>query len=138
MRTLIIHCKEYRTSFVELANRPYGIEPEEIRPEGIKNENCVVVLVCVEQGDTLKGQVFPLIEEIKGTAKNWGSRKIQITPFGHLSSKLASSKEAINAFTLMEEKLRDEFIVLRDHFGSHKTLLLDIFGHVGNIRFREF
>ena len=38
----------------------------------------------------------------------------------------------------IEENLKKEFNVMRAHFGSHKELLLDIYGHPGNARYREF
>lgn len=138
MKSLIFHCKEYKSSFVKLADRPKKIEPEEVKKDGITNSNCIAVFICVEEGDSIENQVLPLIEEIRKIAKDLGRYNIQITPFAHLSNKLASSKEAMAALNLIEEKLQQDFEVLRDHFGSHKTLLLDVFGHAGNVRFREF
>jgi len=63
---------------------------------------------------------------------------VVILPFAHLSNNLAKAKDGIKIVSFIEENLKKEFNVMRAHFGSHKELLLDIYGHPGNARYREF
>jgi threonyl-tRNA synthetase len=65
-------------------------------------------------------------------------KNIVILPFAHLSNNLANSEDGIKAIDFIEEKLKQDYHVIRAHFGSHKSLLLDIYGHPGNARYREF
>jgi len=81
--------------------------------------------------DTHKLEVAKMSQEV-------GHKNIVILPFAHLSNNLAKVKEGIKAITLIEEKLKENYNVIRAHFGSHKSLLLDIYGHPGNARYREF
>ena len=63
-----------------------------------------------------------------------------ICPFAHLSNNLASTDDALDILNCVEETLKSEpdFNVIRTHFGSDKTLLIDVYGHAGNVGFREF
>lgn len=72
-------------------------------------------------------------------AHDIGRNSIVVFPFADLSSSLASSSEGLRTLLLVEECLKkDSFDVRRGHFGSHKELLIDVYGHPGNVRFREF
>lgn len=62
---------------------------------------------------------------------------VVIFPFGHLSNRLADSGTTLGALNLLELQL-EGLRIRRAHFGSDKKLLLDIFGHKGNVRYREF
>lgn len=64
---------------------------------------------------------------------------IVICPFAHLSNDLADYKKGIEFFDLLEKELKKTKLkIIRSHFGSDKSLLLDVVGHKGNVRFREY
>ena len=54
---------------------------------------------------------------------------IVLLPFAHLSNNLAPYAQGIQIISSIEEILKTEFTVYRAHFGSHKELLLDVYGH---------
>ncbi len=138
MKALLFHCKEYETKIDRISNRPNDIKPEEIQEKEQKCEDCIVVLVTIEKDDKIEGASSALAEEISKMSKDVTHKNIVILPFAHLSNNLAKSKNAIGAINLIEEKLKKQFHLIRAHFGSHKSLLLNIYGHPGNARYREF
>lgn len=139
MRALLFHCKNYGVRIDELANRPQDITPEEVREKEQRCNDCVVALITVEDGDNIEQNCAALITEIAKMSKEVNRKGIVILPFAHLSNKLAKAKISLHALDLIEEGLRkDNFNVTRAHFGSHKELLLSIYGHPGNARYREF
>lgn len=75
--------------------------------------------------------------EVEKMILETGHDNVVIAPFAHLSSDLAPSDVALQLLNSLTEKLQHHNIT-RTHFGSDKELLLDIFGHPGNVRFREF
>jgi threonyl-tRNA synthetase len=138
MRTLLFHCRNYRVKIDRLANRPENISPEEVKEKDQALEDCVVALITIEKGDNLKVNCDKLVKEIEIMCKEVSHNKVVVLPFAHLSNNLANSNDGIKAMGLVENELRKKFEVLRAHFGSHKSLLLDIYGHPGNARYREF
>ena len=138
MKALLFHCKEYGTKIDRLANRPGNIIPEDIKKKEQKCKSCLVVLVTIEQGDILKTSTSGLAKEIKKMSEEVKQKTIVLMPFAHLSNKLANTKKGIEALNSIETKLKGKFKILRGHFGSHKSLLLDVYGHPGNVRYREF
>lgn len=137
MKILLLSCKNFNSIIKKLATRPETIEPEPITQKEYKTDKSIVTLITVEEDDNLVDCSEKLKNEISIFSKDTGIRKIVIFPFGHLSNKLASSGETKNFMNLIQSKLLG-FDVMRVHFGSHKSLLLDIYGHKGNVRFREF
>ena len=138
MRVLLFHCKNYATKIEKLSNRPKGIEPEEIKEKEQKCNDCIVSFITLEEKDDTKKVSSELAKELSKMSKEVGHDTIVMLPFAHLSNKLASAKEGIKALDLIENKLKKKFNIIRAHFGSHKSLLIDIYGHVGNVRYREF
>ena len=138
MRSLLFHCKDYETKIIKLANRPHNIVPEKVNGNGKECKNCIVVLVTVEKGDNIFEIIPRISEEIKKMAEEIKRKSVVILPFAHLSNNLASVKEGINFITELEKALCKELDIIRDHFGSHKELLLNLYGHPGNARYREF
>jgi len=62
-----------------------------------------------------------------------------ISPFVHLSNKIARPEVAKQLYELLIDKFIDlDFVIKSSHFGYHKSLLLDIKGHPGSFRYREF
>lgn len=138
MRTVIFHCRNYRTEVVELSDLPKNIKPEEILENNQKQElsNCVVALVTVESKDNPEVAKY-LISETSKMAQDVGTSSIVILPFAHLSNDLAPSDLSLSVIKSTVEGLKG-FNVMQAHFGSHKELLLDVYGHPRNVRYREF
>jgi threonyl-tRNA synthetase len=137
MKALLCHCRNYRSEIKRLSDTPVGIKPEEIKEKIIEAQDALVVLVTVESGDNVKSSIQKLADEVKKMSKDTGHTTVVLFPFGHLSNKLADTNTTIEAMNLLEQNLK-EFNPKRAHFGSDKKLLLDIFGHKGNVRYREF
>lgn len=138
MKALIVHCKHYRTSFHSFATRPKNILPEPIKFSQQECCECVVALITVEVGDREKEHEEKMATEIEKTCEDVKKQQVVLIPFAHLSNNLAPSQEALEVLKNMEEILSKKFTVTRAHFGSHKSLLLNIHGHPGNVRYREF
>jgi len=136
MKALLLHCKNYKSAVTEKATRPKDIQIEEFGNESSECSDCVVALITAEKGDN-PSMVVELIKEISKMAKEVGTKAIALLPFAHLSNNLASATEAITALRKVEEGLKT-FEIHRAHFGSHKELLIDLYGHPGNARYREY
>ncbi|HYC34517.1 MAG TPA: threonyl-tRNA synthetase editing domain-containing protein [Candidatus Paceibacterota bacterium] len=137
MRALLCHCRNYRSEVKRLSNTPAGIQPEKVKEKILEAQDAVVVLLTVEAGDRIEEFIPRLAEDIQIMAKDTAHNTLVLFPFGHLSNKLADSDTTLKALDLLEESLKD-FNPKRAHFGSDKKLLLDIFGHKGNVRYREY
>ena len=62
-----------------------------------------------------------------------------IAPFAHLSNQTAEPKLAKRLYAELVEKFNETvFKVETSQFGYHKSLLLEIKGHPGSFRYREF
>ena len=62
-----------------------------------------------------------------------------IIPFAHLSNDLEEPKKSFEILEEIEKRVKKEGVsTMRTHFGSNKYLHLDIYGHAGNARYREF
>ncbi len=138
MKALLLHCKNYRTRITKLSNRPIGIVAEDVNDREQSLEDCLVVLLTIEKKDKAKSITSSLAGEIIKTAKEVGVKDVVLLPFAHLSSQLADSQKCIEFFDNLVIELNKKVNIMRSHFGSHKELLLDLYGHPGNARFREF
>ncbi len=139
MKSLLFHCRNYRTRVGELADRPATICPEPVGERERFCHDCVVALITVERGDVVDEVAEKMAREIEKMARDVGRTKIVLLPFAHLSSSLADSTTGIAAIKRIAEHVSSAALdVERGHFGSHKELLIDLYGHPGNTRFREF
>jgi hypothetical protein len=137
MRLLTCHCRNYRSEVKNLSTTPKGIKPEFVSEKVIELSDAIVALITVELGDDVKSQAPLVAEEIRKMCRDTGHSNVVLFPFGHLSNKLAGTETATNFLSLLQKELKD-MNPKRAHFGSDKKLLLDIFGHKGNVRYREF
>jgi len=137
MKMLLLNCRNFKTTVGALATRPIGICPEPLSAKVYFTKKAIVSLLTVEDGDNTRALIPNIAAEIASFCKDTGNTSVVIFPFAHLSNKLASSKETRATFDLLECELQN-LNVTRVHFGSHKSLLLDVYGHRGNIRFRTF
>ena len=92
----------------------------------------------IEKGDKGDSNARGLLEEIEKMSEEVNTKNIVLLPFAPLSSDIADSERCIYYFNKLGEELGKSFDVIRGHFGSHEELLLNLFGHPGNARFREF
>lgn len=138
MRSLILHADKFATKVIEESKWPKGIDPEKRKSDSEEMEKCLVVFFCVEEGDGEK-QVDAIYNEILKTADEVKTKNLMISPFVHLSSKIAKPEVAKKLYKqLMSKFVGSEFVVQSSHFGYHKSLLLNIKGHPGSFRYREF
>ncbi|MCA9352070.1 hypothetical protein KC866_01640 [Patescibacteria group bacterium] len=139
MKSLITHCRNFKSEFDGFADRPQGIVPQELKEDKWQETEAVVAFITVEDRDRIKEVSQLMVEELYLIANEFGRKKVVLIPFAHLSSNIANYKDALSFLDYLEEGLKQkELDITRVHFGSHKSLLLDIPGHTGNIRFREF
>lgn len=137
MKSLLLSCKNFESKVKELATRPKAVTPEKVNQREYKSQKSIVALITVEEGDFPEDTASKLADEIRIFSKDTGIKTLVLCPFAHLSSKLASSEAVIKTLDALEKNLK-ELDIIRVHFGSHKSLLIDIHGHKGNVRFREF
>lgn len=137
MKALLFHCKRYAVKIEKISNRPKNICPEKVKCKKQVCKDCIVAFLTVEKDDDPKSCSEKILKELTKMSKEVGHKNIVLLPFAHLSSNLGPSEKVIENLDLIEKKLAG-FNVSRSHFGSHKSLLLDVYGHPGNARFREF
>ena len=138
MRSLILHADKFATKVVEKSKWPKGVEPEERKSDSEEMAKCLVVFFCVEEGDGKK-QVDAIYDEILKMADEVKAKNLMISPFVHLSNNIAKPVVAKQLYELLMGKfIGSDFVVKSSHFGYHKSLLLNIKGHPGAFRYREF
>jgi threonyl-tRNA synthetase len=138
MRTLFLHSNKFESGVVEESDRPLGIVPEIKDEISEVMEQCLVIFFCVEKDDTEK-QVEDLYREVLKTSVEVGTKNLMIAPFVHLSKNIAEPETAKKLYEFLMDKFTNgDFVVKSSHFGYHKSLLLDIKGHPGSFRYREF
>jgi threonyl-tRNA synthetase len=126
MRLIQLH-----SDFIEYT--PVGKEIEQAE-ENISNnkvrlEDLVVIMTAVEDGDNKK-VVCEAVDEIRKYLNTVKSEKLLIYPYSHLSSNLASPKEAFKILTLLENTARNFFRdVHRAPFGWTKAFNIKVKGH---------
>ena len=138
MRALLFHCKNYGVKIDRMSDRPEDIAPEEVSENEQSCKDCIVALVTVEKNDDAQKTSSGLSEEVAKMCLEVGHKNVVILPFAHLSNNLAKSSDGIKIISMIVDNLKVDFDIIRAHFGSHKELLLDIYGHPGNARYREF
>jgi len=137
MRALLFNAKEYGVKFDSLANKPEGIIPEEVKgKEEQECEDCVVAFITIEQEDN-EEKAKGMAKEIEKMCNEVKRDKAVIVPFAHLSNNLGEPNVSLKLFKLIEREIKG-VEVIATHFGSNKSLHLDIYGHQGNARYREF
>ena len=138
MRSILFHCKKFNANITGLSTRGVEVEPEEVSKNEYEQKNCIVAFITVEQGDDLEKILPRMAKEIEKFCKETNEKEIVLAPFAHLSNNLAPFKIGISFFEQLEKILKDKFKVMRTHFGSDKDLMIHLFGHPGNARYREF
>jgi len=138
MKALLLHANKFATKIVEKSTKPIGIEPEKRKSQNEQMKECLICFFTVEKNDT-KDQINNFYNEIIKTAKELDTKNIMIAPFVHLSNNIASPSVAKDFYAdLMNKFSGSDYKIASSHFGYHKSLLLDIKGHPGSFRYREF
>lgn len=152
MKALILHANEWLVRAESPSNRIGDCKPEdwlssddntgECPPRPItqtlvveRMKECLVVLFQIEQGDN-EGTVRSLCRTLKKTAKQFGIRRVMISPFAHLSNS-RPEPEAAKTLSLLVVKTCEDWNLNGDprweiassHFGWNKSLVLDVKGH---------
>jgi threonyl-tRNA synthetase len=138
MRVLLLHANSFVTKIVAESDRPNGIKPEIRKSSSEEMKECLVCFFTVENGDDDK-KVESFYTEIIKTAQEVGTKNLMISPFVHLSNNIASPKVSKTAYEQLLNKFKNSgYCIGSSHFGYHKSLQLDIKGHPGSFRYREF
>ncbi len=138
MRSLLFHCKDFGSVITGLSTRPENIVHGDILDEKQSSHDCILAFVTIEKGDTIE-KSSKLTQEILKFCKDTNHNNVFLCPFAHLSNNLAPAKEAIIVLEKIVSELKNSDVHLTEgHFGSDKELLIHLFGHPGNARYREF
>lgn|SRR3990167_2416248 len=138
MRSILFHCKEFNANITGLSTRGVEVAPEKVFKNNDDYQNCVVAFITVEAADNIESITPSAAKEIEKFCLETKENTVVLCPFAHLSNKLAPFKIGISFFDQLENLLKGKFTVGRTHFGSDKELLMRLFGHPGNVRYREF
>jgi len=141
MKSLLFHCKKFNAKITGVSTRGIDVSPEKINKKIHKHDSNIAAFITVESGDDFNQIVSNISNDIKKFCLETKEDQIILFPFAHLSSNLASFKDGIKFFDMLEEELNlknDKLSISRVHFGSDKDLLIHIWGHPGNVRFREY
>ncbi len=128
MRLLLIH-----SDYIEYEVKDKAIKtPENIDKRSDHFEEALTVFTAIEKIDiaSMDQAVKDATVEIIKTADQLKVRNIMLYPYAHLSSDLASPKDAQNMLITIEYELRQkDFNVKRSPFGWYKSFKLSCKGH---------
>ncbi len=125
MRLLQLHSEyvEYTPISEEIG------DAEKIKVETKKLHNLVVVFICIEKNDNKK-IVNKALKEIKIYLEQIKVNKLLIYPYAHLSSDLATPKQAFELIRELEERAKNVIDdVQRAPFGWTKSFNISVKGH---------
>lgn len=126
MKTLNLHCDYIKFKALKPALKAI----EEISPEQTMEgeaKECLVVMIAVEKGDSLKS-VPELAQSIKKIAADVKTENIVLYPYAHLSSNLGKPELAVEVLGMAAKEL-SEFNVVSAPFGYYKSFELKVKGH---------
>ena len=103
--------------------------PEELKKEKDKIEDCLTVFACAEKGDST-GISKKAVKEIKDACSQIGKKRIVLYPWVHLSSNPSSPKKAMKIFSQIKKDLeKEDFEVHKSPFGWYKAFNISVKGH---------
>jgi threonyl-tRNA synthetase len=138
MRSILFHCKDFGSVITGLSTRPDDIVHGDILDKKQSSHDCILAFVTIEKGDGAE-KSSSLAQEIAQFCKDTKHNNVFLCPFAHLSNNLAVAKEAMPVLEEIANQLKLININLtQGHFGSDKELLIHLYGHPGNTRYREF
>lgn len=128
MKLLLIH-----SDYIEYEVKNKAIKtPEEIEKKTDRFDEALTVFTAVEKIDEKSSDqaVNNALNEIIKTAEQLKVKNIMLYPYAHLSSDLASPKQAQNILVELEYELRQkDFEVKRSPFGWYKAFKISCKGH---------
>lgn len=128
MKLLLIH-----SDYIEYEVKNKAIKtPEEIEKKTDRFDEALTVFTAIEKSDSDSSDqtVKNAIAEITKTAEQLKVKNIMLYPYAHLSSDLASPKQAQNMLIELEYELKQkEFNVKRSPFGWYKAFKISCKGH---------
>ena len=140
MRGIIWRFTKFESEDISKSTWPKGIREHREFSKGVKGFYDVIgVWVSVENDDepTYADYLSERVENLNNTF--YKLKKIVILPFAHLTNKLASPQESKKMIIAIGEKLKEKgFDVSYFTFGTHKRLLWEIPGQVGEASYFEF
>lgn len=138
MRALILHTDQFKSKTIEKSTRPKGIESDLEGESDREMKNGITIFFCVEKNDN-STKLDNLYNEVVTAANDFKTKKIMIAPFAHLSNQTAEPKLAKRLYDELVRKFSGTgFNIETSQFGYHKSLSLEIKGHPGSFRYREF
>lgn len=138
MRSILFHCKYFGSAITGLSTRPDDIIHADFLDKKQSAHDCIVAFVTVEKGDVPE-KARALVLEVLKFCKDTNHNNVFLCPFAHLSNNLAPAKESLIILEKISEELKSSDVHLTEgHFGSDKELLIHLYGHPGNARYREF
>ena len=124
MRILQLHCDSIEYTPIK---KEIKIAEDIENPQTQKLEDIVVAFVAIESDDD-SSVVQNAISQIKNSMEKIGSKKLLLYPYAHLSSDLASPKNAMSLLDEME-KNATELEVSHSPFGWTKSYKVQVKGH---------
>jgi len=128
MKLLLIH-----SDYIEYEVKKKAIKtPEEIEKKTDRFDEALTVFTAIEKidADSSDQAIKNAITEITKTAEQLKVKNIMLYPYAHLSSDLASPKQAQNLLIELEYELRQkDFNVKRSPFGWYKAFKISCKGH---------
>jgi threonyl-tRNA synthetase len=128
MKLLLIH-----SDYIEYEVKNKAIKtPEEIKKKTDRFDEALTVFTAIEKSDSESSDqtVKNAITEITKTADQLKVKNIMLYPYAHLSSDLASPKQAQNMLVELEYELKQkDFNVKRSPFGWYKAFKISCKGH---------
>jgi threonyl-tRNA synthetase len=128
MKLLLIH-----SDYIEYEVKNKAIKtPEEIKKKTDRFDEALTVFTAIEKTDSESSDqaIKNAIIEISKTADQLKVKNIMLYPYAHLSSDLASPKQAQNMLVELEYELKQkDFNVKRSPFGWYKAFKISCKGH---------
>ncbi|VVC03868.1 putative threonine--tRNA ligase 1 [Candidatus Bilamarchaeum dharawalense] len=130
MRILKLHCDYIYYKPKKLAVKQGADEVTKEDLEGKKVEEVLVVFTAVENGDSQK-EVSEAVVEIKKMFETVKAQNVVIYPYAHLSSNLASLKDAPTILARLYEETKKSVTpnTFKSQFGWYKEFELKCKGH---------
>jgi threonyl-tRNA synthetase len=128
MRVLQLHAEffEYEPVAREIQEK---YADQDVSREKVILQDLVVTLVAVEEGDEIDVVKFAA-QDIKQYMRRIKNNKLLIYPYSHLSSNLASPKQAIEIINMMkEETMKEDIEVRKAPFGWTKSFSVKVKAH---------
>ncbi len=139
MRAQFFHTNVFH-SYVEGGSQNIPLESQEhLKNRESYMKECLTVFFQVEKGDG-EGQFDSLCNAIMKIAQEWGTKNLMLSGFAHLSNNHAEPQVAKEFYdkVIYFFKKRGGYDVGSSHFGYDKCLLLNVKGHPGSFKFRDF